>query len=113
MRLHYFTTERFGLEAIRDRRLKVARLDELNDPFEFLGLKLNQNDRKKLSKWKNNLGNQIGLICMSEVWDHPLLWGHYANKHQGLCLGFDVPRGTRQKGKISVPTADAEGPGLR
>lgn len=35
LRLYYFTTERYALEAIRDQRLKIARLNELNDPFEF------------------------------------------------------------------------------
>ena len=43
MRLHYFTTAQFGLEAIRDKRLKIARINELNDPFEFLGLALRNN----------------------------------------------------------------------
>jgi hypothetical protein len=27
---------------------------------------------------------------MSRDWRHPLLWGHYADKHKGICLGFDV-----------------------
>ena len=25
------------------------------------------------------------------TWTNPLLWGHYADKHKGICLGFDVP----------------------
>lgn len=90
MRLYYFTTEQFGLEAIRDNRLKIARIGELNDPFEFLGLNLNRNNRKKLRDWKKQMADNFGLICMSEDWRHPLLWGHYADKHRGLCLGFDV-----------------------
>jgi hypothetical protein len=39
MRLYHFIRERFGLEAIRDSRLKISRINELNDPFEFLGSK--------------------------------------------------------------------------
>jgi hypothetical protein len=27
---------------------------------------------------------------MSRSWQHPLLWGHYADKHKGICLGFEV-----------------------
>jgi hypothetical protein len=90
MRLYYFTTERYGLEALRDRRLKIARIDQLNDPFEFLGLALGRRDRRALRNWKTELSRRFGLICMSATWQHPLLWGHYAEKHQGLCLGFDV-----------------------
>lgn len=90
MRLYYFTTERFGLEAIRDNRIKIARINELNDPFEFLGLALGRDDRKVMNKWKSSIDSRYGLICMSQDWQHPLLWGHYAEKHHGLCLGFDI-----------------------
>lgn len=38
------------------------------------------------------MANRYGLICMSRDWRHPLLWGHYADKHRGLCLGFDVAK---------------------
>ncbi|OWQ98252.1 DUF2971 domain-containing protein [Sphingopyxis witflariensis] len=27
--------------------------------------------------------------CFSEVPDHPLMWGHYADSHKGVCLIFD------------------------
>ena len=100
MRLYHFTSEHFGLEAIRDSRLKIARINELNDPFEFLGLALDKNGRKHLHNWKKTFGEQFGMISMSFVWQHPLLWGHYADKHKGLCLGFDVPDRGRFK-KVS------------
>lgn len=91
MKLFYFTTEQYGLEAIRDSRLKVARINELNDPFEFLGLSLKTRDeRNALRKWKKGLSVHYGMICMSTTWQEPLLWSHYADKHQGLCLEFDL-----------------------
>lgn len=90
MRLFYFTSERFGLEAIRDKRLKLARISELNDPLEWLAAGGNKFDRKLLNRIKGDADQKYGLICMSEDWQHPLLWGHYADKHKGLCLGFDV-----------------------
>lgn len=91
MRLYHFIRERFGLEAIRDSRLKIARLNDLNDPFEFLGLKMTPDIRPALKSLKNEMADRYGLICMSKTWQHPLLWGHYADSHRGLCLGFDVP----------------------
>ena len=30
------------------------------------------------------------MVCFSRKWQNPLLWSHYADKHKGLCLGFDV-----------------------
>lgn len=92
MRLFYFTSERFGLEAIRDRRLKIAIIDQLNDPFEFIGLVLTErNERRAWANLKQTMSRRFGIICMSSSWHHPLLWSHYADKHQGICLGFDVP----------------------
>ncbi len=91
MRLYYFTTEQYGLEAIRDSHIKIARINELNDPFEFLGLKLDRTGRRIIRATKDTMSERIGMISMSTHWHHPLLWGHYADKHNGICLGFDVP----------------------
>ena len=32
-----------------------------------------------------------GLLCFSFNWSNPVLWAHYAEKHAGICLGFNVP----------------------
>jgi Protein of unknown function (DUF2971) len=29
------------------------------------------------------------VSCFSEVHDHPLMWGHYADSHKGVCLIFE------------------------
>lgn len=31
------------------------------------------------------------MLCFSANWRNPVLWAHYSDKHQGLCIGFDVP----------------------
>lgn len=31
----------------------------------------------------------VGLLCLSEVRDSLLMWGHYTNNHQGFVIGFD------------------------
>lgn len=36
--------------------------------------------------------DEIGILCMSESWDNPILWAHYANKHTGICVGFHSDR---------------------
>ena len=46
MRLYYFTSERYGLEAIRDNRIKLSRINELNDPHEWLAAIGNRYDRQ-------------------------------------------------------------------
>lgn len=91
MRLYYFTNSNYGLKSIRERRLKISRIEELNDPFEFLGIDLSDPDiRVKVGQMKSRIAENRGLICLSKSWRSPLMWGHYASKHTGLCLGFDV-----------------------
>jgi hypothetical protein len=31
------------------------------------------------------------MLCFSSKWSNPVQWSHYADRHRGLCLGFDVP----------------------
>src|SRR3990172_1850957 len=34
--------------------------------------------------------NEIGVLCMSICNDNMLMWSHYADNHQGFCLGFKM-----------------------
>ncbi|MEB7895125.1 DUF2971 domain-containing protein [Serratia marcescens] len=33
---------------------------------------------------------KTGVLCLSSKFDSPLMWSHYANKHQGICIEYDV-----------------------
>ncbi|MEY4199166.1 MAG: hypothetical protein RLZZ265_906, partial [Verrucomicrobiota bacterium] len=35
------------------------------------------------------LNTMLGVLCLSEVRDSLLMWGHYADNHQGFVVGFD------------------------
>lgn len=91
IRLYHLLNSEFGLDNLRRRRLKISRLHELNDPFEFLGFDVsNQTTRQTLEATKADLGKKRGVLCFSKTWQNPVLWSHYADRHRGLCLGFDV-----------------------
>lgn len=93
MRLYHFLPERFALEDLKEKRLKVSIINDLNDPFEFqAGFKHPTPILKKqFTKFKNIISKEVGLLCFSKKWHNPLLWSHYANKHTGFALGFDLP----------------------
>ncbi len=92
MRVFHFLSSEFGLKDIRKRRLKIARIMELNDPFEFLGVELSDPAlRRGLQEGKSRLSQDNGLLCFTKSWHNPILWSHYADKHRGICLGFDMP----------------------
>jgi len=91
MRLYYFTGAHYALSNIALRRLKISRFSDLNDPFELLGANLaNKSHRKPFREAKDEINGSTGLLCFSRSWKNPLLWGHYAERHTGICLGFDV-----------------------
>lgn len=91
MRLYHFLNEQYGLENIQRRRLKIARINDLNDPFEFAGVSFgDKNLRDAFRKMKREMNEQRGLLCFSSKWGNPVMWSHYADKHRGLCLCFDV-----------------------
>jgi hypothetical protein len=92
MRVFHFVSAKHGLNDIRHRRLKVATLLELNDPFELFGVALQDTRlRRALGSLKERFARTTGLLCFSRNWRNPVLWSHYAARHSGLCLGFDVP----------------------
>jgi len=90
-RAYHFVPTEFALQDIRHRRLKIARLDELNDPFELWAIA--QPDRRlrdALRHTKDQMAQCYGVLCFSLAWHNPLLWSHYADRHRGIALGFDV-----------------------
>jgi hypothetical protein len=36
------------------------------------------------------VSERFGVICFTKDWSNPLMWAHYADKHRGVCLGFDI-----------------------
>lgn len=91
MRAYYLTGAQFAINNIALRRIKISRYHDLNDPFELLGVNLaDRKDRKKFQRYKESMDKDQGVICFSRRWSNPLLWGHYAEKHTGIALGFDL-----------------------
>lgn len=91
MRLYHFIGSQHGLEAIGLRRLKISRIDRLNDPFEMLaGTQGDRLTRQGMRVVRDAIASRLGLLCFSRDWNSPVMWGHYAESHRGLCLGFDV-----------------------
>jgi len=97
MRVYYLTGAQFALSNLALRRIKISCFEDLNDPFELLGADRTDKDhRAAFRQMKERINESKGLICFSRQWNNPLLWGHSAEKHTGICMGFDVPDGRLQ-----------------
>jgi Protein of unknown function (DUF2971) len=91
LRLYYMTAEKWGPVILRDRRLKISRLEELNDPFELLGASIGEAQMRWIMETLHeHWSNTLGMSCLSNNWHSPLMWAHYAEKNHGVCFGFDV-----------------------
>ncbi len=90
-RVYYLTPAQFAISNVALRRVKVARFSDLNDPFELLGVdRSNVKNRHALRKKTGKINDETGLLCFSKSWSNPVLWGHYGERHAGICMGFDV-----------------------
>ncbi|MFD2543716.1 DUF2971 domain-containing protein [Lacinutrix gracilariae] len=49
------------------------------------------NDPNTLSKLLKSKKKDYKLSCFSKIYNEVLMWSHYANKHNGICVGFDFP----------------------
>lgn len=91
MRAFHFLPSKYALQALGNQRLKVARLTELNDPFELFAADLTDATvRCRFRKWKNGIAERIGLLCFSQHWRSTLLWSHYADRHRGIALECEI-----------------------
>ena len=93
-RVYKFLPSKWALDDIKNQHIKISRISDLNDPFELIPFDLTdkeQPDAQIRARTELLSGRGIGLLCFSFKWSNPVLWAHYADKHKGICLGFDLP----------------------
>jgi len=91
MRVYHFLSAEHGLDDLWKRRLKVSTFDKINDPFELNAIQFQlSRDQYLFQSLKENYLSKIGMICFSKCYDNPVQWSHYADRHRGICLGFDI-----------------------
>ena len=94
MIVYHFTNAEHGLSNIANKRIKVAEIDKLNDPFELMAPDTRDKElRKAFKETKVDLAKESGLTCFSEKWSNPVHWTHYGDCHRGVALGFEIPIG--------------------
>ena len=92
MRVFQFMSAAHALDNLIKGRLKVSFLEDMNDPFELLGTALESRaHRTAFQAWKRHMNATCRVLCFSRSWTNPVIWSHYADKHRGVCIGFDAP----------------------
>ena len=98
MKLFHFLSQKWALEALKTQTLKVSKYDDLNDPFELLAMSLDDRaSRTVMNETKKKINSELRILCCSQRWQSPLLWGHYADKHKGIALELEIPSSSVQE----------------
>jgi hypothetical protein len=88
---YHFISEEYALAAIEDQCLKLSLIDDLNDPFELFAADLpDAESRNEALKFKKHMAERVGILCFSKNWKNTLLWSHYADRHKGVALEFQI-----------------------
>ena len=113
----YFRWNKYTKRLFTDNELYFGRSSEYNDPFEFAAKLQFNGDQiiryiKRMPKWKQQAMMYLlkqakspadwfidyyetqvkssGMCCFTESFDNILMWAHYADNHQGICVAFDT-----------------------
>jgi hypothetical protein len=82
------------MDAIKSGYLYCSPYMNLNDPMEGLFtssrlLKESADYRAIRAAIRDNKA-RIGVCSFSEVYDHELMWAHYADQFQGICVAYSL-----------------------
>lgn len=110
VKAYHFTTIGSALKILKNKTLKVSRFNELNDPFELLSANIGDKSiRREIKSIRDNIIDIQGIISFSKSWRNPVQWAHYADRHKGVCLSFDIEENlltdvTYHAGKLEFST---------
>ncbi|MBP6290038.1 MAG: DUF2971 domain-containing protein [Spirochaetes bacterium] len=94
-----------AITNLERRMLKVSRILNLNDLFELRPyLRVNRTKRSKLEEIRKKAATIYGMVCFSNNWHEPLLWGHYAERNKGIALGFEIISSKYRIQQVTYPT---------
>lgn len=91
MYLYHFLSFEHAMHDLKNKYIKVAKVKDVNDPFDLSPFQTDdQNIKIHVDTMKKALHEMMGMLCFTNSWSDPVMWGHYADKHKGICLGFEI-----------------------
>ena len=89
---YHFLSSKHAIHDLERQMIRVSTLETLNDPFELMPyLRYSKGEKiKHFMEIRDKVSKIYGLLCFSRKWREPLLWSHYADKHRGIALGFEI-----------------------
>jgi hypothetical protein len=84
------------LKAIKEKYVYGSSIDELNDPMEGMH-RVSALFSKKIGSSKKLAEIRVarldlGIVSLSEAYNHEPIWAHYTDQFQGICIAYDFKR---------------------
>ncbi len=87
----YRYCDKNGVNILQFKALKLSRIDEFNDPFEFRIATCESSEVSKAAQAVyEHLKESLRVICFTRNDNNLIMWGHYSRNHTGLLIKFDT-----------------------
>jgi len=113
-RLCHYTSAKNAIKILSSQQFKLGHLEHSNDPFENLSKRydLSFNVQEPVRTFMNKVfdfsDTQLSYASFSIIKEgvnndqNWIMWAHYANKHSGVCLTFDLENFIDELKRLSV-----------
>ncbi len=85
----YYSSFEYFEDLISNSRLYFSDVKGFNDPYEEVAVIKFKEDQRYYEIL--NIKNSAKICCFSENCNNYLMWSHYADKHRGICVEFEIP----------------------
>ncbi|WP_353423351.1 DUF2971 domain-containing protein [Christensenella massiliensis] len=79
----------FGVQA---ESLGLEQMKEATKGLKAQMSSLRPEISEAIKKMRDTINNTFYVACFSTSFDNALMWAHYANKHKGFCVEYDLER---------------------
>ena len=103
----YYSNVGYGIQNLENKTICFSDIDKFNDPFEGIGKYLYDVSPEEQAYW-DSIGSDLPKLlgerflqesrdllkfknriwCVTGSYKNALMWAHYANSHQGFCVGY-------------------------
>lgn len=82
-----------GIDLLKNTRIKLSNLFDINDPFEFLPQRAeSERFQKALEALYEYQGKNYRILSFSKDSCNLIMWGHYGNNHKGILYKIDTKK---------------------
>ena len=87
----YKYCDKNGINILQHKALKISRIDEFNDPYEFRIAKSRDEDINSAVEAAYDFQKKwYRVVCFTSIYNNLILWSHYSRNHTGILIKFDT-----------------------